>query len=197
MSRPVPEELIEVIAAAPIVSPWEIKMWDACGGYIRYSRTRNRWGGERGPIVHYPDLTLNEREVAVLVRLSQGLYAKEIASELGLPYDAVGRALRRIRFKLRSSSNEQAVGIAVARGLVPGPILSRSAKIVAGISGLTLRQRQVLKHVADGLTNIQIGDELGISDQTVKRHMENLFARYGARSRAHLVALAMRHGQLI
>ena len=52
---------------------------------------------------------------------------------------------------------------------------------------LTDRQREVVRLVAEGLSNKQIGDRMGISDNGVKRHLTSLFAKYGVASRAALV----------
>jgi DNA-binding NarL/FixJ family response regulator len=51
---------------------------------------------------------------------------------------------------------------------------------------LTARQTQVVALVAQGLTNDQIARRLGLSARTVRKHLEVLFARTGARSRTEL-----------
>ena len=57
---------------------------------------------------------------------------------------------------------------------------------------LTARQVQVLRLVADGLSDRQIADQLGLSQHTVHRHMQNTYARLRCRSRAAAVAGATR-----
>ena len=52
---------------------------------------------------------------------------------------------------------------------------------------LTARQSTVVRLVADGLSNRQIAERLGISENGVKRHLSNLFTRYDVESRAALV----------
>ena len=59
---------------------------------------------------------------------------------------------------------------------------------------LTPRQRQVLRLVADGLTSQQIGEKLGLSARTVERHIANIMAKLGVRSRIDLVKYAIRTG---
>jgi DNA-binding NarL/FixJ family response regulator len=59
---------------------------------------------------------------------------------------------------------------------------------------LTRRELEVLQLIADGETNREIAQQLFIGDETVKSHMRNIFARLQARSRAHAVAIALRHG---
>ena len=61
---------------------------------------------------------------------------------------------------------------------------------------LSERERQVIEALAEGLTNVEIGERLGISGLTVKSHVSRLCARMGARSRAHAVAIAYQEGVL-
>jgi DNA-binding CsgD family transcriptional regulator len=49
---------------------------------------------------------------------------------------------------------------------------------------LTAREREVLLWVANGLRNQQIAEQLGIRPATVKRHLENLYAKLGVGGRA-------------
>ena len=62
------------------------------------------------------------------------------------------------------------------------------------VAGLTPRQRQVLRLVADGLTSQQIGEKLGLSSRTVERHIANIMGKLGVRSRVDLVKYAIRTG---
>jgi DNA-binding NarL/FixJ family response regulator len=57
---------------------------------------------------------------------------------------------------------------------------------------LTPREQEVLRHVAAGMTDRQIGERLFISHRTVERHVSSLLAKTGTRRRAELVALAHR-----
>lgn len=59
---------------------------------------------------------------------------------------------------------------------------------------LSERQREIVRLLAEGLSNDEIGDALHISSNTVKRHVTNVMARVGATSRAGAVAWAFRHG---
>jgi len=60
--------------------------------------------------------------------------------------------------------------------------------------GLTARQREVLKLIAEGLSNQEIADRLDISIRTVERHRENIMKRLNLHSRAALVKYALRKG---
>ena len=59
---------------------------------------------------------------------------------------------------------------------------------------LTAREFQVLTGMAAGHGHAQIGDELGISIDTVKTHRQSLFHKLGVRNRAHAVAVGLRTG---
>jgi DNA-binding CsgD family transcriptional regulator len=55
---------------------------------------------------------------------------------------------------------------------------------------LTRRQRELLHLVADGYTNAQIGRRLGLAEGTVRKHLENIFARLQVSSRTAAVIKA-------
>jgi DNA-binding NarL/FixJ family response regulator len=58
---------------------------------------------------------------------------------------------------------------------------------------LSSRQKQVLALVAHGATDSEIAHQLCLSVDTVAWHVKEIRCRLDARSRAHAVALAMRH----
>jgi DNA-binding NarL/FixJ family response regulator len=60
--------------------------------------------------------------------------------------------------------------------------------------GLTERELQVLRLVVLGKTNHSIASELVVSDHTVRRHLQNIFAKLGVSSRAAATAFALQHG---
>lgn len=60
--------------------------------------------------------------------------------------------------------------------------------------GLTAREAEVLRLVAAGKTNRDIAVELVISEHTVARHLQNMFAKLGVSSRAAATAYAYEHG---
>jgi len=62
------------------------------------------------------------------------------------------------------------------------------------IEALTPREMQVLALMAEGLTNLQIGQQLGITESTIKSHVSTIIAKLGVASRTEAVALALRHG---
>jgi two-component system nitrate/nitrite response regulator NarL len=56
---------------------------------------------------------------------------------------------------------------------------------------LTAREATVLHHVFEGLTNKEIGRELGISESAVKASLQQLFDKTGVRTRGQLVRIAL------
>jgi len=62
---------------------------------------------------------------------------------------------------------------------------------------LTLREIDVVRLTADGMTAPEIADDLGISNHTVRTHLRNAMEKLGARSRAHLVAISLGAGHAL
>ena len=63
--------------------------------------------------------------------------------------------------------------------------------------GLTEREVEVLLLVAEGKTNRAIGESLFISENTVTRHITNIFSKIGVENRAEATAYAYRVGLVI
>lgn len=63
-------------------------------------------------------------------------------------------------------------------------------------SGFTRREESVLSLVSEGLTNKQIGLQIGVSEGSVKATLQQLFAKFGVRSRSRLVRIALEQHSL-
>jgi DNA-binding NarL/FixJ family response regulator len=65
---------------------------------------------------------------------------------------------------------------------------------LSGAPGLTQRETEVVKLVAEGLSTRQIAEELVISEKTVQRHRANLLEKLGMHDRVELTRYAIRSG---
>lgn len=59
---------------------------------------------------------------------------------------------------------------------------------------LTRREREIVRHVALGLRNAEVAERLGVSEGTVKTHLNNIFQKLGLRDRVELALYAVRVG---
>jgi DNA-binding NarL/FixJ family response regulator len=124
-------------------------------------------------------------------------------------YDTDERVLGAVRAGARgyllkgASADEIARGIRTVHG--GGSYLEPrvASKLLAEVksprpkgSGLSEREREVLRLVAEGLPTKQIALSLSISERTVKFHVNSIFHKLGADNRAQAVALAAQRGLL-
>ena len=72
----------------------------------------------------------------------------------------------------------------IAERLVPG----------APAEELTEREVEVLRRIAEGLDNREIGEQLGISESTVKTHVNHLLGKLGVTDRTKALVLALKRG---
>jgi two-component system response regulator NreC len=68
------------------------------------------------------------------------------------------------------------------------------ARLVSGSTPLTQREREVLRLLALGHTNVEAADKLHLSVRTVETHRSNIQAKLGSTSRAELVRQALERG---
>jgi DNA-binding NarL/FixJ family response regulator len=123
---------------------------------------------------------------------------------IGAPYESA-RVRALIGAACRSLGDHDAAELeldaarATFESLGAAPELARLAPSApaarAGLpDGLTAREAEVLALVAAGKTNREIAEALVISDHTVRRHLQNVFAKIGVTSRAGATAYAFTHG---
>ncbi|UWZ86971.1 response regulator transcription factor [Occallatibacter riparius] len=79
------------------------------------------------------------------------------------------------------------------RKVIPPEIAAAMASHVAD-DELSARELQILRHVADGLSNKLIADRLSLSPDTVKSHLANVMAKLNANDRTHAVTIAVKRG---
>ena len=122
---------------------------------------------------------------------------------LDTPYD-VARAGVRVALACRMLGDEDAARLeleaacATFERLGARPDLAHATALAEAQAtpraGLTARECEVLRLVASGRTNREIATELVISEHTVARHLQNIFAKLDLPSRAAATAYAYRHG---
>jgi len=66
--------------------------------------------------------------------------------------------------------------------------------VTGALSSVTPREREVLLHIAAGLTNAEIASALGVTTGTVKTHVTALLAKLGLRDRVQATILAYESG---
>jgi DNA-binding CsgD family transcriptional regulator len=64
------------------------------------------------------------------------------------------------------------------------------------VSQLSPREREVMHLMAEGRTAEGVGDELGVSVETVRTHVRNAIRKLQARNRVHAIALALERGEI-
>lgn len=79
----------------------------------------------------------------------------------------------------------------VARGRMSLPYIDMQSLTSDPLGELTARERELLVALANGWTNLQIAARTGISRNTVKYHLKNLYDKLGVSNRAMAVALYM------
>ncbi len=70
---------------------------------------------------------------------------------------------------------------------------SRISQKPTGASSLTGREIEIIAALRSGSSNREIAQRLSISEETVKRHLSNIFAKLGVSSRLELALLASHH----
>jgi DNA-binding NarL/FixJ family response regulator len=109
--------------------------------------------------------------------------------------DVLRQAVRLGAWGFISKSDEPSVLVdsiaAVARGRMSLPYIDLQALTTDPFSELTSRERELLTALANGWTNLQIASRIGISLNTVKYHLKNLYDKLGVSNRAMAVALYM------
>jgi DNA-binding NarL/FixJ family response regulator len=110
------------------------------------------------------------------------------------PYTVRAALAAGVRAFLVSASSG---GAAVRAGMAPGspaaPARPRAARLT-GAEALSGREIEVLQLVADGRSNKEIGESLGLSALTVKSHLARIARKLGTGDRAEMVVVAMRAG---
>ena len=101
--------------------------------------------------------------------------------------------VRIIRAVARGESGFDSRSAAVVRGLAAGTPAARAGN---GEPALTDREREVVRLIAEGLTNREIGEAIFVSESTVKFHVRNVMRKLDVHHRAEVAYAASRLGLL-
>lgn len=116
-----------------------------------------------------PSRALTPREADVVEYVRLGYTNAQIGLATGRSVSAVRNLLVRIFDK---------TGVRTRAQLVGGPLIT---------SGLTRREREIVEKLRVGLTNREIGRDLGISTNTVRNTLARLFEKVGVSTRSELM----------
>jgi DNA-binding NarL/FixJ family response regulator len=141
-------------------------------------------------------------QLEVLLAAGRALVAGGAAGEVAELRDRIGGLLGRIAERILADDvRVRWFASPLHRGLAAIAGSAAPGKPIGGVSarrrlpgGLSEREAEVLRLVAAGKTNREIAADLVLSEKTVARHLENIFARLGVSSRAAATAFALRAG---
>jgi DNA-binding CsgD family transcriptional regulator len=147
-----------------------------------------------------------------LLRLAEGAtgLARDSLLKAVTGWDGRGRVWEALWARLDLAhadlrSNRYAEGMALVRevrdraeSMGSEPLLARAAELERAAKGrgaeqepwhpLTIREYEVAKKIAEGLTNPQIGEALFVSPKTVSAHVEHILAKLGVSRRTEIAA---------
>lgn len=138
--------------------------------------------GPASPATRVVMLTSSENEDDLLAAMDAGARG----------YVLKGVAGRELRIILKSVHRGE---VYVAPGLAYAMIKGLSRPRVAHpLAELTMREREVLELVAEGLSNAEIGGRLGLAEKTVKHYMTAILGKLEVGSRVEAALLAYKAG---
>lgn len=117
-------------------------------------------------------------------------YAGDVQAVRALKAGATGYLLKS---SLRTEMLDAIRNVHRGRRHVQGDVAAEIALHVAD-EALSERETAVLRHVAVGKANKEIARALSLSEETVKAHLKNIFAKLDVADRTHAVTVAARRG---
>jgi DNA-binding NarL/FixJ family response regulator len=118
-----------------------------------------------------------------------GYLTKDVTGEALL---AAVRDVAAGRTVLDPAVQQRLIELVVADPAAAGP--SAATAPAAEVEGLTRREADVVRLIAQGLNNRQVAKEMFVSEATVKTHLNHILAKLAMQDRAALIAWAWRHG---
>jgi DNA-binding NarL/FixJ family response regulator len=92
------------------------------------------------------------------------------------------------------ASGDALLSPAVTRRVISRFVRAPRPKPPTALAGLTPREREIFDLLVRGLSNAEIGQQLFISEATVKTHVTHILAKLGLRDRVHAVITAYESG---
>ena len=117
-------------------------------------------------------------------------YARDAQARRALQAGAAGYLLKSM---LRHELVDTLRRVHAGQRAIPAEIAQEIAAHL-GEEQLSPREAEVLRHVALGQSNRRIGEQLQVTEDTVKGHMKAILAKLGASDRTHAVMLALQRG---
>jgi DNA-binding NarL/FixJ family response regulator len=172
---------LELIAGdPPDVVLMDLKM-PVLDGVAATAQIRDRFPGVAVVVLTtYAD---DESIAGALAAGARGYLTKDAGrGEIGMALRAAARG---------QSLFDPAVAARLAEAMSRPAALPRSEALP---DGLTQREAEVLSQIARGRTNAEIAADLFVAEATVKTHINNAFAKIGARNRTEAASYANEHG---
>ncbi len=126
-------------------------------------------------------LTMYKEEQYVLEALRAGIKGYVLKTQAGVDL------VRAIRAILQGETY-------LSPGISEGVVKAALAKGAAAMDPLTQREREVLQHIAEGKTNKEVSQQLGMSVKTVESHRRNIMTKLNIHETAGLVRHAIKIG---
>ncbi len=140
-----------------------------------------------------------EVRVLVLTMLDHEKYVARMFEAGAMGYVLKNAAINEITYAIRTVAAGNLflcteIGLSMLnKAVVQSPIVGTEEGSHTG-ADLTARELEVLKLIAEGLTNSEISDKLFTSKRTIETHRQNIIAKTQAKNTAALIKLAVSRG---
>jgi len=146
---------------------------------------------EAAPRARILMLTVSEDEADLAAALRGGAAGYLLKTTEG---DALISAIRRAVLGESVIAPEMTSKLVAAyRDAASGGVAAPQAR-VSLLDGLSPRERDILRHIAQGASNKEIGRDLGIAETTVKIHVQHVLRKLDVSSRVHAAVIASENG---
>ncbi|WP_400193536.1 response regulator [Hymenobacter sp. B81] len=139
-----------------------------------------------------------EVRVLILSMLDHEKYVHQVLTAGALGYVLKNAGKEEITFAIRTVAAGRPflcteLGLALLHKAIEGPVATSGGKKVNDLSN---RETEVLRLIAEGLTNAEIADKLFTSKRTIETHRQNIIEKTQAKNTAALIKYAMETGLL-